>query len=295
LRKDRRIYFSEDRELFHEWFISLTQGGSFPKLVKGIMTSKEAHIFLRAPWYAEIHENVWWAKLVAAGLPQCICYRLVKKVFAMHPIHDTDERLAETITFYSNHHKQMGAREFDKVSRFIEWILRSDSSFRMKGRTASSMIKFANEWHRSLKAEKSFKFKTWQGMGLENWQYVTPNNVYDIIELKNNRDLLLEGRKQRHCVYDYVESCIDDESSIFSMRVSAAVFNGEFDQYMRPVFCKLHESSRITIEVNRELMQIEQCRGHLNRSPNDDEKTVIKMWAREQGFRFCNRWSVGWD
>ena len=62
--------FTRAQEVYRQWFITLAQGGSFPKAVKGIMTSREACVFLSAPWGRKIHENVWWAKMTVAGVSQ---------------------------------------------------------------------------------------------------------------------------------------------------------------------------------------------------------------------------------
>src|SRR5689334_11364483 len=45
-------------EMYRQWFVTLAQGGSFPKLVRGLLTSKEAFLFLSAPATNRIHENV---------------------------------------------------------------------------------------------------------------------------------------------------------------------------------------------------------------------------------------------
>ena len=68
-RKNTGDPFEKHHELYRQWFIALAQGGSFSKVVKGLMTSKEAYVFLSAPSNNRIHENVWWARMKAAGLP----------------------------------------------------------------------------------------------------------------------------------------------------------------------------------------------------------------------------------
>ena len=55
--------YSAMYSIFREWFICLAQGGSFQKIVSGIMTKKEAVVFLKGPYQNEIIKNVWWAKL----------------------------------------------------------------------------------------------------------------------------------------------------------------------------------------------------------------------------------------
>ena len=74
--------FKEKQELFRKWFVTLAQGGSFPKLVKPYMTSKESSVFLAAPETNRIHENVWWAKMQVAGLPVGISEKLLDRIFS---------------------------------------------------------------------------------------------------------------------------------------------------------------------------------------------------------------------
>src|ERR1041385_7624217 len=80
--------FSDWHAMYRQWFITLAQGGSFSKLVKGFLTSKEAFVFLSAPATHHIHENVWWAKMKVAGMPNGVIEKLIERIFA----HRSEER-----------------------------------------------------------------------------------------------------------------------------------------------------------------------------------------------------------
>src|SRR5258706_11038395 len=81
-------------EMYRQWLVTIGQGGSFSKLVKPFMTSMEAHLFLSAPAGNRVHENVWWAKLRAAGLPDRAINELGDRIFTYHFFDDSCRRLA---------------------------------------------------------------------------------------------------------------------------------------------------------------------------------------------------------
>src|SRR5205085_4510450 len=118
---------------YREWFVTLAQGGSFSKLVKGFMTSKEAFLFLSAPAENRIHENVWWAKMRAAGIPCHVIQKLNERIFGQYFFDDPNGRLAEVIQFYARFHAGMDRVTFGEIADFLAWKLRNDRAFSLKG------------------------------------------------------------------------------------------------------------------------------------------------------------------
>jgi hypothetical protein len=273
--------FAGAQEVYRTWFVTLAQGGSFPKAVKGVMTSREACVFLRAPWGRKIHENVWWAKLTVAGVPDALRGGLIDRVFTNHSPDDSDGRLAETILFYARHHQGLSRNSFDEVTDFLAHKLRHDREFRMQGRTAASVVKLSNEWHLQMQRAKLGKHIQWHGLGIADWAYEDKNEVWFVTELRDNKELVNEGRKQKHCVYSYVQRCIEGRSCIFSMRACRKIA-ADYDAAGKPIWDKEFETRRVTVEVGAS-RSVVQIRGPLNRAPIPEEKEVLRRWAGEKG------------
>ena len=267
---------------YRQWLVTVGLGGSFAQAVKGTMTRKEAHLFLCAPPHHTILQNVWWARMKSADIPSGTIEKLLEKPFGTLDFADPDGRLADCIRFYSRFHGEMDRVTFSEVTDFIAWKITNDPSFRMAGRTAASVIKLSNEWHRQIQKAKIESHVTWPGFGIPNWQRVTKDLVWEVTELRDNTELMREGSKQRHCVYSYVDYCRAGRSSIFSVRGYTKAFS-HYDENKEVVWAKIHEVNRVTIEVRYD-RTIVQARGPLNRSLSDIEKDVLKVWAGEKGF-----------
>jgi hypothetical protein len=166
------------------------------------------------------------------------------------------------------------------VTDFLAWKLQNDASFRLKGRTASSVIKLTNEWHVLMQKAKLGHTVEWKGMGVPDWEFEGRDKIWTVCELRNNKELMNEGRKQKHCVYSYVRWCVEGRSAIFSLRAFQ-----KLPAYMsdgQTIWSKKCELTRVTIEATS-TGDIVQVRGHLNRKANDDEKKIIRQWAGEKG------------
>ncbi len=75
--------------------------------------------FLRAPAGRKVHENVWWARMTVAGLPEALIGRLIDRVFTTTCPDDPDGRLAEAIQFYARQHQALNRNSFDEVTDFL--------------------------------------------------------------------------------------------------------------------------------------------------------------------------------
>jgi hypothetical protein len=280
-RKGTGDPFELMHEIYRHWFVALAQGGSFNKLVKSFMTSREAFTFLAAPAGNHIHENVWWAKMKVAGIPEKVIHKLNERIFSHYFFDDPNGRLAETILFYARYQAQMDRATFGEVTDFIAWKLRNERRFSLKGRTLSSVIRLTNEWHVLMQKAKLGTTVEWKGLGLPDWEHETKDRVWIVTELRDNKSLMNEGRKQRHCVYSYVSWCTAGHSAIFSLRCYPKIVDG-YTEEGAVIWNKTLENSRVTVEVNRQ-REIVQVRGPLNRPPGDDEKKVLRFWTGEKG------------
>ena len=269
------------------WFITLAQGGRFPKAVQGVMTSREACAFVTAPNSRTITENIWWARLKAAGVPSAALGPLIDRIFSAHPVQDGDGRLAEAIQFYARWTDSLSARSFDEVTDFVAYQLRNSRQFRLKGRTAGSVVKLTDEWHLLMQRAKLGRHIQWEGLKVADWTYEDKAEVWDVFELKSNKDLVAEGRKQKHCVYSYVQSCVAGRSFIFTLRACRKLA-ADYTDDGKPVWSREYETRRVTIEVNS-ARGIVQVRGPLNRPPQPEEAQVLRRWMGERGIQSAAR------
>lgn len=267
--------------LFQNWFITMAQGGSFRKATKGIMTHREAFVFLTAPSENSIHHNVWWAKMKVAGLPPRIIHWLLEKMFRVIRVDDPNGRYAELIHFFALYHEQIDHTTFGEITDFLQWKFQHDPEFSLKGRTIASVVALINEWQKEMQKAKLGSDIAWEGMGMKDWVYTTNHHVWVITELLNNKELLNEGRKQKHCVYSYVSSCASGYRHIFSLRGYWRILVEMKDGM--PYYDKNSELTRVTIEVTNN-SHISQVRGYLNRVIESFEMDIVRRWAGENGF-----------
>lgn len=282
------VFFDRRAEPEHKkWFMTLAQGRSFPKAVKGILTSKEACAFLDAPSDRKIHENVWWAKMKVAGIPEAMTGKLIDRVFALYAVDDKPGRLAEAIQFYAQQGHALSRTSFDEVTDFIAYKLRNDPQFRLKGRTASSMVKLTSEWHLLMQRAKLGRHIQWSGLQVADWAYEDKAEVWEVVELRDNKELVNEGRKQKHCVYSYVQRCVEGRSFIFSLRACRKLA-ADYTEDGKPIWSREFETRRVTIELNSS-RGIVQVRGPLNRPPSGEEQQVLRRWMGERGVQAASR------
>lgn len=268
-------------DAFKQWFLTVSQGGSFRRFVRELMTSKEASVFLRGSGDWPIFRYVWWAKMKVAGIPESTIDKIIDKLYAGKAVACISKQDLDLICFFGKHHGDFGKEELGEVLDFLAWKLPRDPEWSLKGRTASSLIKLSNEWHVLIQKAKLGGDVKWQGIGWPEWEHVEKGFVCSVQELTNNKELLNEGRKQLHCVYSYVQRCVAGQSYIFSLRTYekgpvVKMSDGT------PVVSRGEEKSRLTIEVNKQRAVI-QARGRFNCGPTPQEKLLMRMWAGSCG------------
>jgi hypothetical protein len=218
--------------------------------------------------------------MIVAGIPRSLADKLIARIFTAHWIDDVDGRLMEVVHFYARSHSDMSRAAFEEITDFIDWQVRNDQAFRFAGRTITSMTKLSNEWHVAMQRAKLGTHIAWDGLPIPNWSLGEKGFHWDVVQLRNNKELLNEGRKQKHCVYGYVSHCSAGTSAIFSLRQYPKISShAKGDGTL--VYQAVEELTRITIEV--QARTVVQARGKLNRSPEPFELDVIKRWAASFG------------
>ena len=270
-----------------DYVFCIAQGGSFQKLVKGILTKKECIEFLKAPDDSSFEEAVWFAKMKLKNIPIKFINGLLKKdIFQRVDIFDEEEleKYTEIIDFFAKYHEEIDKNTFDEISDFIRhsYRIHGEEPFSLKGRTVNSVKVLSNTWHIETQNLKIGKNTYWKAKDLkEPWLYEEEKNnvIWEVTELTSTKDLINEGRINRHCVGSYLLSVSNGDCVIYSLRL----FDSRTLEEMR--------KSRITMEKRHN--ELVQCRGLQNRLPNPEENRIIRKFASKMNLIYepnRNRW-----
>lgn len=153
-----------------------------------------------------------------------------------------------------------------------------NENFSLKNRTLNSIKQLSNEWHIGVINRKYlnsdienswaslFNEKIW----IESEDFNNSYSLWKCVELTNAKEIIDEGRKQKHCVANYISTCKSGLSHIFTM--------------FKP------NESRITLEVKNynNLYILVQARKKYNYPPNNEDKAIIKKWCKEKNISYKN-------
>ncbi len=252
------------------------------------MTAKEAVIFLKAPTDLTVDENVWWAKLAAAGVPSAMARSITTSILWRIVPGGHERKFDELISFFARFHAATDPKQFDNLTQFLDWKLSEDEPFYLKGRTPASVLKLAAEWRRLYRGNSYGTLIAWEGLGCRPWTRYLKTTICDIVELRTNRQLMDEGRKQRNCVFTYVSNCVSADSAIFSLRAHSGYVAMCDKNSQEPAMEKVNEIYRLTIEVAPQRREIVQIKARLNNSADDEQLKIVKDWAALYCLKFSN-------
>ena len=144
----------------------------------------------------------------------------------------------------------------------------SIKEFSLKNKNLLSLINEINNWHEdSIFLNYQHKKKlTWKGLNAKEYEILFNNEVYTFNEITNGEELYQESKKMKHCVFVYINSCIKNFCSIWSMKK------------------KLNTTltNHLTIEIQNNC--IVQIAGKRNCLPSESDKKIIYEWAKKAKF-----------
>jgi hypothetical protein len=146
----------------------------------------------------------------------------------------------------------------------------------MKGRPVDSLLAQVERWHNRLGKAKSGGNLQQLKSKVPDFQFVEGSKenknmrIWNIYELLSSKELLDEGRKMKHCVATYAQSCHHGTCAIWSMTLQT----------------RDGSEKVMTIEVRLPQMAIRQVRGKLNRMPEPKEREIIQRWAAQVGLSY---------
>lgn len=258
-------------------------------------TKRMAHHFTQAPAdytveaalrWGQIHGLGGTARLVRAILgtrlgssfEHCDFWTTVLQFFIANPMLDL-ARIGPIIDYI--HHQRFVPQEVFVAPGAARGVAERrgppQPNFTMKGRTPASLLRQVESWHRTL-AKVEQPRAEWPGSGIDGFEFVEGGErggnlkVWTITELLSTKALVAEGRKMKHCVATYAQSCATGACSIWTLEVET--FAGR--------------SKMFTIQVDLARRLICQVRGKCNVLPGEKHLGILRRWAEQAGLRLAN-------
>lgn len=262
-----------DRHDARRWFIDVGAGYNI-RNSKGLpitMNKRIAHHFLNAPPDLDIDGALRWAQVVGQfGDPRLarmvIASRLGRNGFVR------EDYWSGVVRFFIQH-PFMDANKVHEVVDFLTNRLEAGEPVDMTGRTATSLARLSDGWHRDLhRASGKIVDRNWQRSSIMDARYETGKKheriVWKVTELLGVQELVTEGRAMQHCVATYAASCSRRVSAIFSITAEDIIGNVERGG---------------TIEVNLKTARVVQAKAKRNTPIKPASRAVLEKWARREG------------
>lgn len=271
---------------FDSWFFTVAGGGSFQKFTKEYFTKQEANIFLNYKGNLDkCSDIVWYAKLKSLGCSDSFINRIIRKCFSNRNYLATHnhEVVRSILHFFANFEHRLDNEDFNELGDYFNNLFANQHDFTFKGRTYSSVVLLSNEWHTHLRKAKIDRDVSWSPM-FANYVFRDKDKQHHVrtFELTNNKELLAEGKTQRHCVYSYVSACERGSCAIFTMRF--------YHIYGGVNSMNEDRDYRITIEVNKSDRQIVQAKHKFNNQLSDNDLAYLRRFAGDRGFTIRDRY-----
>lgn len=269
-----------------EWYRQLGAGQNLRKCHLPIpCTKKMAFYILQAPAESSMSEAIVWGQLRALGADD----RLADAIAVMPAVADWQENKFWLSVFrWLIEQPMLDTRQVGPIIDYIhqrrfvpEQILLADGriglgvpaepGLSMRGRTVDTLLRRVESWHLSLAKQKRHSARNWATIGLPalNLREGDPkfgnSKLWKIRELTSGSELTEEGRKLKHCVASYAQSCAQQRSSIWTMELQKSEGTEKL----------------LTIEVRPGAHAIVQIRGRYNRLPTEQERRIIRLWAQQ--------------
>ncbi|RYG25546.1 hypothetical protein EON82_06690 [bacterium] len=252
---------------YRRWFHTIARGEPFADIVYRDFTRKQAHWFVQSPERLTIEDAIFWAKARGTGVPADCCEFLLNRLGRYGMMH-LGERLEDLLQFFARTWAEIEPEERPEILDFLRYAS-TIPGFAFTGRTAGSVRKLSDDWHRRLTNFGRGGFLAWEGT-IESWERKEEGYLVEAIELTDTRQLAEEGTHQGHCVGGYGWQCHHGTCRIVSFRWKTI---------------RQDDFRRITVEVSPRGRCVVQTRGARNRRATEEEMRILRSWASDRGFR----------
>ena len=281
---------------YRDWFVHIGRGHNIRTAKTPYpMTKMIAHHFVHAPagvsiegalMYADIKALDGSGRLATAMMGTRLGQRVetesarrafwlsVYRFFIANPM--LDLRHAGPIVDFLNFQK-FETREVVVGPGRVERRAPPQPNLTMARRTADSLLRQVDAWHGELRKARGHDTRFWRASGIAGLEMQTgPRDRPDLRvtwrmrELLSGADLVEEGRRLRHCVASYADSCARGACSIWSLERGRGAEEGA--------------ERLLTVEVDKNNTVV-QARGLANRWPSEQELNVLNEWMRTAGLK----------
>jgi hypothetical protein len=272
------------------WFVHLGAGQNIRTADVPIeLTKRMAHHFMSAQEYLSIEAALRWGQISGLGGYARLFEAVVGTRLGTH--FDNDDFWITVLRFFvANpmldpaqigpivdyiHHQRFEPEERIGVVA-AQAAAPAQPQFSMKGRTAASLLRQVETWHRQLARSAQYPIE-WRPCGIPSFAFVEgsersqSNKRWTIREILSSKALTEEGRAMRHCVGSYARSCAKGACSIWSLQV------------------KDRDGARrvLTVEVRLPGKLICQARGKFNVRASEKELQVLQRWASQAALQIA--------
>jgi hypothetical protein len=287
-------------------FVQLANGTGLYRLIQADefpvkFTKKQAHAFMQQRGVNTVTQAARWTQVQSFGGDRRLAEVLCKTDWG----EDFQEESfrAPVIQWFCNQ-AMIDPAQVGPLVDYIEHARHQQDNWSVKGRTARSLMRSMEEWHKVLAADQRFarreRAAAWRAdlaerrkpppekfekSGIAGWETVrkTKDNRtgkqihvrYAITELMDYQALMDEGRELSHCASSYAWSIAKGQKSLWSFSIA--------------------KEKELTIEVRNPTKTIVQVRGLRNRMPTAAEMSYVQKWATENDLIITTRAvSRGW-
>jgi len=289
-------WLRHDQETYRDWFIHIGQGGNMRDAATPYpFTKMIAHHFVNAPDDMTIEGAMMLADIQALGGGRRLASALMATRLGQSVERDPARRafwLSVYRFFIANpmlalRHAGpivdiLAAQKFEPQRVMVgpgEVQIRPppQPNLVMTRRTPQALLRQVEAWHGELRILRANDKRFWMSSGLKPFSVRTgpadrPEDQWHwrIRELLSGQELIEEGKRLRHCVSSYADSCSRAACSIWTLERRSG---GDPSQ---------RGEKLLTLEVDAR-RQLVQARGLQNRLPTAQEKNVVTAWMREAG------------
>ena len=261
------VWFTDD-SIHQTWYTEVAQGKNIRKCERLPieLSKKMSFYFMSTPARLDINDAFKWTQLMILGGDAYLADQIIRSNFDGE-IRMPQQLWEETILFLANN-VRIPMAKIREVFDFIAFHGRNVAEFSLRGRTVASLMRLSDEWHQTIAEAEAAKARvepiiTWEKSDISDDVFrLSKQNKrlkIEVIELMNSIQLAQEGKKMRHCVGGYSNSCKTRYVAIFSIR------NGL--------------STLATIEVRLRDRKIVQAKAKCNKSLSETAEKVMRSWA----------------